>query len=162
MPASPNTFNEGGLRRCAGMSAMTAEIFASAVAVRSSRGSSRPNKWVSSGKGNTGVIAQACCQQSLDPVGGATLQDVDIDAGVEQKLWASRRLLGHERKRLVGSAIEPFCLPRRFKSPQRPLEIKTQGRCPAGGALPARSASTRNHLPRQPSPGRTPATRYRN
>src|SRR5207244_11491972 len=83
------------------------------------------------------------------------LQDIDIDAGIEEKLRSTRSLLGHERKRLVGSAIEPCSPPPGLDSPQRPLEIKTQDRCRAAPALPVQSASARNRLPMRPVRERT-------
>jgi hypothetical protein len=70
------------------------------------------------GKGNAGVITQTRRQQGLDPIGCAMLQDVDIDTGIEQKLRAARRLPGDEWKRFVGSAIEAYCPPPGFKSPE--------------------------------------------
>src|SRR5258708_38532914 len=113
------------------------------------------------GKDDTRMIAQTSLQQGLDALGRAPLQDVDIDACIEQELRSPNPLLGHERKRLVGSAVETYRPPPGLEPPERPFEIKTQDPGPAARALPVQSAFDRNRLPTRPERARIRATRCR-
>jgi hypothetical protein len=51
------------------------------------------------------MIGEAHRQQAFDPLRCATLQNIYVDAGIEQKLWSCCGIFGHERKRLIGPAF---------------------------------------------------------
>src|SRR3954454_7839882 len=102
------------------------------------------------------VIVDSKLKQPVHAIGRSSLQQVDVDARVEQQLAPGARSIAHEPKSGIGPSSEVGGPSLGLEPPQSSSNVKTQDQCPEGLSLCDRPASPRNRPRWPPSQGRIP------